>query len=117
MRKAMFLGVLVMLSLVFAGAEALAAGAIKVGLIDCYSGPPSTYTNDVRDAFKLAVDAINAKGGVLGKTIEFQTRDTKFKVDLGIAAAKELIMKENVNLLMGTINSAEALAISDICKS
>lgn len=95
----------------------LAADTIKVGIIDCYSGPPSTYTNDVRDAFKLAVDAINAKGGILGKKIEFQTRDTKFKVDLGIAAAKELIMKENVNLLMGTINSAEALAISDICKA
>lgn len=117
MKRGIFAGFAVMLSLVLAGSAAFAAGAIKVGLIDCYSGPPSTYTNDVRDAFKLAVDAINAKGGVLGKNIEFQTRDTKFKVDLGIAAAKELIMKENVNLLMGTINSAEALAISDICKT
>jgi branched-chain amino acid transport system substrate-binding protein len=99
------------------GFYAWSAGTIKVGIIDCYTGPPSTYTNDVRDAFKLAVDKINAGGGVLGKKIEFQTRDTKFKVDLGLSAAKELIMKENVDLLMGTINSAEALAISDLCKS
>ena len=94
-----------------------AADPIKVGIVDCYTGPPSTYTNDVRDAFQLAVDKINAKGGVLGRKIEFTTRDSKFKVDLGLSAAKELIMREKVNLLMGTINSAEALAISDLCKT
>jgi len=92
------------------------ARPIKVGIIDCYSGPASAYTNDVRDAFKLAVDKINAKGGVFGRKIEFTTRDSKFKVDIGLSAAKELIMRENVDILMGTINSALALAISDLCK-
>jgi branched-chain amino acid transport system substrate-binding protein len=95
---------------------AQAEKVIKVGIVDCYSGPPSTYTNDVRDAFKLATDKINAKGGVMGRKIEFVTRDSKFKVDLGLAAAKELILRENVDILMGTINSALALAISDLCK-
>ena len=94
----------------------LGAKPIKVGIVDCYSGPPSTYTNDVRDAFKLATDKINAQGGVLGHPIAFVTRDSKFKVDLGLAAAKELILRENVDILMGTINSALALAISDLCK-
>ena len=98
------------------GGPALAAKTIKVGIVDCYSGPPSTYTNDVRDAFALAVDAVNAKGGVLGQKIEFTTRDSKFKVDLGLSAAKELIMREEVDILMGTINSALALAISDLAK-
>ena len=90
---------------------------LKVGIVDCYSGPASTYTNDVRDAFKLAVDDINAKGGVLGRKIEFVTRDSKFKVDIGLSAAKELVMKENVDILMGTINSSLALAISDLAKN
>jgi len=103
--------------LVVGGIEpAQAEKVIKVGIVDCYSGPPSTYTNDVRDAFKLATDKINAKGGVMGRKIEFVTRDSKFKVDLGLAAAKELILRENVDILMGTINSALALAISDLCK-
>ncbi len=93
-----------------------AADTIKVGIVDCYSGPPSTYTNDVRDGFKLEIDRINAEGGVLGKKIEFVTRDSKFKVDLGLSAAKELIMREEVDILMGTINSALALAISDLAK-
>jgi branched-chain amino acid transport system substrate-binding protein len=98
------------------GCPANAAKPIKVGIVDCYSGPPSTYTNDVRDAFKLAVDKINAAGGVLGHKIEFTTRDSKFKVDLGINAAKELIMREHVDILMGTINSSLALALSEMAK-
>ncbi len=89
---------------------------IKIGIVDCYSGPPSTYTNDVRDAFKLQVDKINAAGGILGHKIEFVTRDSKFKVGIGLSAAKELIMRENVDILMGTINSALSLAVSDLCK-
>ena len=95
---------------------AYAAKVIKVGIVDTYSGPASTYTNDVRDAFALAAGKINAAGGVLGHQIEFVTRDSKFKVDLGMSAAKELVMREEVDILMGTINSALALAISDFAK-
>ena len=96
--------------------SAQAAKSIKIGIVDCYSGPPATYTNDVRDAFKLEVDKINAAGGILGRKIVFTTRDSKFKVDIGLSAAKELIYRENVDILMGTINSALALAISDLVK-
>ena len=96
--------------------SSLAAKALKIGIVDCYSGPASTYTNDVRDGFKLEVKKINAAGGILGRKIEVLTRDSKFKVDLGLSAAKELIYRENVDIMMGTINSALALAISNICK-
>ena len=96
--------------------SSLAAKALKIGIVDCYSGPASTYTNDVRDGFKLEVDKINAAGGILGRKIEVLTRDSKFKVDLGLSAAKELIYRENVDIMMGTINSALALAISNMCK-
>ena len=94
----------------------LAAGEIKVGIVDTYSGPASSYCNDVLDGFKLAVDKVNARGGVLGNKLTFVTRDDKFKVDLGLTSAKELIMRENVNVLMGTINSAVSLAVSDLAK-
>ena len=93
-----------------------AAKTLKIGIVDCYSGPPSTYTNDVRDAFKMEVAQLNASGGILGRQIEVLTRDSKFKVDLGLSAAKELIYRENVDILMGTINSALALAVSNMCK-
>jgi branched-chain amino acid transport system substrate-binding protein len=64
----------------------------------------------------LSVDKINASGGVLGHQIVFTTRDDKFKVDLGLSAAKELIMREEVDILMGTINSSLTLAISDLAQ-
>ncbi len=94
-----------------------AQGPIKVGIIDTYSGPATTFTYDVRDAFKLAIDEVNAKGGVVGRKIEFTTRDDKFKVDLALSMAKELIMMEKVDILMGTINSAGTLAVSEYCKT
>jgi len=95
-----------------------AQGPIKVGIVDTYTGPATTYTYDVRDAFKLALDEVNAKGGVVGgRKIEFTTRDDKFKVDLALSAAKELVMNEKVDILMGTINSAGALAVSEYCKA
>ncbi len=93
-----------------------AANTIKVGIVDTYTGPPSAYTLDVLDGFKMAVEKINAKGGVLGKKIEYTTRDEKFKPDIGLAMAKELVLKEKVDILMGTINSATALAVSEFAK-
>ncbi|MEW6670098.1 MAG: ABC transporter substrate-binding protein [Thermodesulfobacteriota bacterium] len=99
-----------------AAAFVLPAGAearnIKVGIIDCYSGPPAVYANDALNGFKLALEEIN-KTGVLGKKIEFTTRDDKFKVDIAMNMAKELVMREDVDVLVGTINSAASLAISE----
>jgi branched-chain amino acid transport system substrate-binding protein len=97
-------------------ASGFAGDTLKVGLVDTYTGPATAFTNDVLDGFNLAVGKINAKGGVLGKKIEVVTRDDKFKPDIGLTMAKELVLKENVDLLMGTINSATALAVSDLCR-
>ena len=85
---------------------------IKVGIIDCYSGPAAVYGNDALNGFKLALSEINKKG-VLGKKIEWTKRDTKFKVDLALNMAKELVMRENVDVIVGTINSGAAMAVSE----
>ena len=55
---------------------------------------------EVANAVKLAAAEWNAKGGVLGRKIEHVTRDDKFKPDIGLTMAKELILKENVDLLL-----------------
>ncbi len=103
-------------SLVLAGLAPAAAKTIKIGIVDTYSGPPSLYTNDVRDALTMVIDRINSSGGILGSKVEIVTRDDGNKVDVGLSQAKELIMKEQVDVLVGTINSALSLAISDLCK-
>jgi branched-chain amino acid transport system substrate-binding protein len=85
---------------------------IKVGIVDCYSGPAAVFGEDALNGFKLALNDINAEG-VLGKKIEFFTRDSKFKVDIALNMAKELVLREDVDILVGTINSGAALAISE----
>ena len=87
-----------LLGLILVVPSSHAANTIKVGIIDSYSGPPAAYSQDVVDGFKMARDKINAKGGVLGKKIEYTTRDEKFKPDVGLAMAKELVMKEGVDV-------------------
>ncbi len=97
-------------ALMMAPGQAVARN-IKVGVIDCYSGPPAVYGKDALNGFKLALKTIN-QAGVLGKKIEFTTRDTKFKVDIALNMAKELVMREDVDVLVGTINSGAAMAVS-----
>ncbi len=89
--------------------------AIKVGVIDTYVGPPAVFAKDALNGFTLALEEINKKG-VLGRKIEFTTRDDKWKVDVGLSMAKELVMRQNVDLIVGTINSSVTLAISDYVK-
>jgi len=116
MKKALAMGMSVVL-LGFLGVSlSFGANTIKVGFVDTYSGPASVYCFDVVDGFKMAIQAINAEGGVLGKKIEYTTRDEKFNPATGLAMAKELVMREEVDILAGTINSATTLAISDLAK-
>ena len=93
-----------------------AADTIKVGVVDAYTGGAAPMCLDNLNGFKMAVDAVNAKGGVLGKKIVYVVRDDKFKPDVSLAMAKELVMKEKVDMLVGTISSAAALAVSDFAK-
>ncbi len=93
-----------------------AANPIKVGIVDTYSGPAAGFAQDVLDGFQMVVNEVNAKGGIRGRRIEFTTRDEKFRPDIGLNEAKELLYKEKVDILMGTVSSATALAVSDLAK-
>jgi branched-chain amino acid transport system substrate-binding protein len=106
---------ILVLALICQPSVAEAQRAIKVGIIDTYTGPGAVYGNDALNGFKLALSEINKKG-VLGSKIEFTTRDDKFKVDIALSMAKELVMNEKVDLLVGTVHSGAALAVSDYAK-
>ncbi|MBP1699568.1 MAG: amino acid/amide transporter substrate-binding protein, family [Deltaproteobacteria bacterium] len=118
MKNSVFCLSLILFSSLLLLSGSLNAGeTVKIGIVDTYTGPASEYTLEVLNGFKAAVDKINAKGGVLGKKIEFITRDDQFKVNVGLTLAKDLISKEKVDVLMGTINSEVSLAISDLTKT
>src|SRR5471032_40575 len=89
---------------------AIAADTIKIGVSGPFTGGSSPMGVSMRDGVKLAVDEINAKGGVMGRKIELIERDDEAKNERGVQIAQELINKEKVVATVGFINTGVALA-------
>src|SRR6202140_2130180 len=95
---------------------AMAADPIKIGFPMPLSGPTAVYGVPITKGAELAVADINARGGVLGRKLELIPRDSKANADEAVRLARELIIKNNVDFLSGTLTSAEAPAVSTIAK-
>ena len=89
---------------------------IKIGMIDAFSGGAAAFTKPALAGWSMVIDEFNAKGGFKGRKIEIITRDDKFKPDEALAHARELVLKDGVDFLAGTTNSASALAVSEFAK-
>src|SRR5690349_4757159 len=97
-------------------AAASAADTIKIGYPMPLSGPASVYGVPIVKGAEMAVQEINAAGGVKGQKLELLTRDSKASADEAVRLARELIIKNGVDFLSGTLTSAEAPAVSTIAK-
>lgn len=89
---------------------------IKVGFPMILSGPGALFGEPASKGAQMFVDEINAKGGVLGRKLELLPRDTKGNADEAVRVSRELILKENVDFLVGTLTSAEGPAVSVVAK-
>jgi branched-chain amino acid transport system substrate-binding protein len=96
--------------------EAAAQKAIKVGYPMILSGPGALFGEPALKGAQMYVEEINAKGGVLGMKFELIPRDTKGNADEAVRVSRELILKDNVDFLVGTLTSAEGPAVSTIAK-
>jgi branched-chain amino acid transport system substrate-binding protein len=94
----------------------LAQNTIKVGIPMPLSGPAALYGEPAVKGARMFVEEINAAGGVLGKKIELVVRDSKASADEAVRVSRELILKEEVQFLVGTLTSAEGPAVSTIAK-
>src|SRR5579859_539320 len=97
----------------------LTAGAsdpIKIGFPIPLSGPTAVYGEPVLKGAEMAVAEVNAKGGVLGRKLQLLSRDSKASADEAVRLSRELIIKDNVDFLVGTLTSAEAPAVSTVAK-
>jgi len=99
-------------TLTFASANAQ-QGPVRVGEINSYTGPLAAFTVPYRNGWQLAIEEINAKGGVLGRPLEVISRDDGGKPANAIKFAEELLRRENVDLLAGTFLSNIGLAVAD----
>jgi branched-chain amino acid transport system substrate-binding protein len=93
-----------------------AAQPIKVGDINSYSGIGAPFTGPYKAGVEMAVEEINAKGGVLGRKLEVVFRDDKGQPAEAVKHAQELAESEKVALIAGGFLSNVGLAISDWAK-
>jgi branched-chain amino acid transport system substrate-binding protein len=89
---------------------------IKVGFPMILSGPGALFGEPALKGAQMFVDETNATGGVLGRKLELHPRDTKGNADEAVRVSRELILKENVDFLVGTLTSAEGPAVSVVAK-
>jgi branched-chain amino acid transport system substrate-binding protein len=88
----------------------MAAEPIKIGVSGPFTGGSAPMGVSMRDGVRLAVNEINAHGGVLGRQIQLVERDDEAKNERGVQVAQELINKERVVATVGYINTGVALA-------
>ena len=119
MKKTILFPTLIVIFLMFLGFSSPAHSAkepIVVGFIHSMSGAMSMYGISSEAGGQIAVEEINATGGILGRPLKMITRDDKLNAETGLREAKDLILSEKADFLTGTISSAVALAISNYVK-
>lgn len=97
--------------------SARAAANIRVGVISPLTGAWTVYGKAHSAGFQLAVDEINAAGGVLGRKIEIVLADSKTEPRIVVEQANRLIRQERVDFLAGTFSSAERNAAAPVVTS
>lgn len=98
-------------ALLSASTVALAADAIKIGEINHYKRM-AAFAEPYKKGIELALKEVNAAGGVLGRPLEFIFRDDDGKPGDAVKIAEELMTRDGVVMLTGTILSNVGLAIS-----
>ena len=92
-----------------------AQGVIKIGEVNSYKAQPA-FLEPYKKGMELAVEEINAAGGVGGKKFELITRDDNANPGDAVRVAEELLSREKIDVLTGTFLSHIGLALTDFAK-
>ncbi|HVL57499.1 MAG TPA: ABC transporter substrate-binding protein [Burkholderiaceae bacterium] len=104
-------------TLPFAASAQQAQGKpIRVGFPMILSGAGALFGEPTVRGAQMLVEEVNAKGGVLGRPLQLIVRDTKGQADEAVRVTRELILKDNVDFVVGTLTSAEGPAVSPIAR-
>jgi branched-chain amino acid transport system substrate-binding protein len=94
------------------GTPAMAQGTIKIGELNSYKAQPA-FLDPYKKGWELAIEEINAKGGVLGRKLEVISRDDGANPGDAVRVAEELVTREGVNIIAGTFLSHIGLAVTE----
>jgi branched-chain amino acid transport system substrate-binding protein len=116
MKKAVWLSATFTLALAAALVQpAPAQEPIKIGELNSYKAFAS-FLEPYRKGWELALEEVNAAGGVLGRRIEIVSRDDNGNPGDAVRVADELLTRERVSFIMGTFPSNVGLAVADFAK-
>jgi branched-chain amino acid transport system substrate-binding protein len=87
---------------------------IKIGMVDPLTGVYAAVAQNEVIGARLAVDTINAKGGVLGRQLELLVEDSANDVGTGVQKTRKLIERDQVNFIIGDVNSGIAQAMAQV---
>ncbi|WP_254599888.1 ABC transporter substrate-binding protein [Cupriavidus gilardii] len=105
----------VTVSALLGSAAALAQNTIKIGEINSYKAQPA-FLEPYKRGWEMAVEEVNAAGGVLGKKLEVVSRDDNGNPGDSVRVAEELVARERVALLFGGFLSNTGLALTDYAR-
>lgn len=90
---------------------------IKLGIVEPRTGSMAALGTAEYNAILMAIDMVNAKGGVMGKyPVEYVGADSQSNPATGASEAERLITMEKVPVIMGSYSSAIAASISEVCE-
>ena len=89
---------------------------IKIGAMFISSGKMGGYGKHGRQAIQLAIDQINADGGILGRNLEAIVEDTMLKKEVALALAERFVNQDKVDFLMGPTSSGIAMGLSEFSR-
>jgi branched-chain amino acid transport system substrate-binding protein len=107
------------LLLSFAAAAFFPFGCSKdvvIGAVISESGSVETYGNYVKKGMDLALEEINASGGINGGSVTLLYKDDATNANVGTQVVTELIEEEGINAIIGAVSSTVTLAIAPICE-
>lgn len=105
----------VALATLLAAGSSWAQSTYKIGELNSYKAQPA-FLDPYKKGMELAVDEINAAGGVNGRKLELITRDDNANPGDAVRVAEELVSREKVDVLSGTFLSNTGMAVADFAK-
>ncbi|MCR4821742.1 MAG: ABC transporter substrate-binding protein [Treponema sp.] len=93
------------------------SSTIKIGSIGPLTGPYAVYGGDCKNGVELAINEINAAGGVNGQQIELIAEDDEGQAEKSVSAYKKLVTKDGVKLIVGSLTSGCAIAITPLAQA
>jgi branched-chain amino acid transport system substrate-binding protein len=100
----------------FVAASSFAADPIKIGHFGSLTGKDAAFGVATRKGILLAVEELNANGGVLGRPLEYLVEDIQSKQGESATAVKKLISRDKVAVVLGANSSANSLEAAPICQ-